>query len=1373
MVLPDSESTFSDLTVTFVARAYDRGDEDEGNGPRVIKETDVTIRFPETVDGNDSIAADIVIHTEPDDIILGVEDQGSIDLGQQILDKGILQATVFDDVIDELSIVFNSADLPAGFSIGGADFDYVNNEFVYLAQVNADGSISGTGGLTLTAPDDYAGDLLLKFTAVTTDTESGDEKRFALEIPIAISPEVETVQNVDVTVVGTSGLNEDFLPVEGGDTEVFQPDTAYEDGLIHLNIDVTSTDRDTDSTRGVESVQSVTITVTDPTEGWLVDSDGSLVTSITLNYDPANPTALDDFLQDVRFKPTEHFPEGDGDNTVSLTVSGTITDTTVFDETDGYTKGPDQDAGKPFSGEVSFEIVPVLDPVRVTGGDRSNNITVTGEEDTEIRLDQVAGDPFRVSLVDQDGSEEFVSIRLSGIPDDFLVRSLDEEGDDGFIIKNNGNGFWTIQLNDPSATSVSFENIAITPAENFSGSVDIGIIVFTQEKLLQVPTEFNANFTLVVNPAGDAVDNDIVDSVEGTENEDIDILINTFIVDNVYSLPGNGSGSDYIENAPETLRITVEDVPDGGVIKLADGTLFTDSGNGVWTLDVDAQELDKIVFNPGDNNSSNWDPAQLTVKVQSVDTDFNGTEYLGPEAVQVVDVTIEEVNDQPVFGGVSDLVALEDNEYNITNLSIADPDIADDPTAIYTFTITVDSGLLNFGPDAEANFGVTLVPNTPSTSITVTGTADQINAALADGVRFNPEANFNGDVNVDITVNDGGNLGIVGEPNDNSGSFVIDVEPENDQPLIDPITDTTVSEDSSVDITGIVISDVDTVDDPTAPYTVTISVPSGIGSFIGDPASFGVVISGVGTESVTIDGTVDQINNFLASGVTFIPAPDYNGTATVTVEVDDNGNLGVVGEPNTNQTTFEVEVTPTNDTPELAGISDRNVDEDNTLSITDLQISDVDEANDPTADYVFTVAADGNGDFDFAQVAKDAFPGTINITDGQVVLTGTIGDMNTLLSSGLLFTPDANYQGDVTVTVTVDDQGNFGAPDEPETATDDFVITVDPVNDEPEIADIVTQDGLEDTDTLITDIQISDVDEADDPTAIYNVTVGVDSGILNFLTDIESDFGVTIETATLPATSIEISGTIANINAALANGINFTPDSDFYGTVKATVEVNDNGNFPSDPKTGTKEFDIEVAADNDAPENTVPTDITVDEGGEIKVTGIQVADVDYSGMFASSDIQVTLSADVGTINVVTANANVAITDNNSGAVVLSGPIDDVNAVLAEMAVSDGVFYSNPQGTDNAEITVTTTDLGIFGDDGSIQSDTDTITVNINPVANAPTLTLDPAAKRSLNTIITEAAVQSRGIPLIGLMAASVISVRHCRSRCAVWMPIQL
>ncbi|WP_139070896.1 beta strand repeat-containing protein, partial [Vibrio breoganii] len=1363
LVIPgDGNANFSDLTITFVARAYDRGDEDEGGGPRTFKETDVTITFPEFVDGNDSIAAEIVINTDPDDIILAVEDQGAIDLGQQISDKNILQSLNFDDVIDELSFVVKGSDLPAGFSIGGADYDYINDEYIYLAQVNADGSISGTGGLTLTAPNDYAGDLLLKFTAVTTDIESGDEKFFDLSIPIAISPEVEASQNLSVTVVGTSGLNDELLPIDSNDIEVFQPDTAYEDGLIHLNIDVSSTDADVDITRGVEEIQSITITVTDPSEGFLVDADGNLVNSITMDYDPANPDSLTDFLQDVRFQPTEHFPEGDGDNTVSLTISGTIIDTTVFDETGAYNTGPTQDPevgdpDKTFSGEVTFEIVPVLDPILVTGGDRSTKIVITGQEDTDISLDQVNGDPFVVSLIDKDGSEEFLSIRLSNVPDDFLIKSRDEDGPDGFVVKNNGDGFWTIQLNDPQATSVSFDDIVITPAENFSGTVDIGIIVFTQEKELAVPTEHNAEFTLVVLPQGDEVDHDISTAVSGTEDEDIDILLNAYIVDNEYSLPGSGSGDIYLETPPETLRITIEGVPDGGIIKLEDGSLFTDNGDGSWTLDVDAQELDKIVFNPGNNNSSNWDPAQLTVKVQSVDTGLNSFEALGPEAIQVVDVTIEEVNDQPVFGGVTDLSSVEDDEYNITNLTISDPDTADDPTAIYTFTISVDTGLLSFVDNAEALFGVTLLPNTAADFIQVQGTVDQINAALLDGVRFNPEANFNGEVQVDITVDDGGNIGIVGEPNTNSGNFIIDVEPENDQPIIDPISDTTTQEDGAVDITDIVISDADTADNPNTNYTVTVSVPMGIGSFtfLGDPAIFGVAIAGTGSESVTIDGTVSDINAFLAAGVTFTPAADYNGTSTVTVDVDDNGNFGIVGEPNTNQATFDIVVTPANDTPELSGIVNRDVDEDSTLSITELQISDVDELNDPAAEYIVTISADGNGDFDFAQSAKDAFSGVITVADGQIELSGSISDINTLLATGLLFAPDENYQGDVVVSVTVDDQGNFGATDEPETAMEEFTITVNPVNDEPEISDIATQSALEDTDTLITDIQISDVDEADDPSASYNVTITVDSGVLSFLTDIETDFGVTIETIALPAGSVELSGTITNINAALANGVNFTPEEDFYGTVSTTVLVEDNGNFatPSDPKSAQTTFDIEVAADNDAPVNTLPTDVTVDEGAEVKVTGIQVSDVDYSGMFSSSAIEVTLSVDVGSINIVTSNGSVTITDNNSSSVLISGPIDDVNAVLAESAATDGVFYANPQGSDSAQLTVTTSDAGVFGDDSSIESDSDSITITINPVANTPTLTLDSANQRSLNTIISESALISRGIPLLGLMAA--------------------
>ncbi|MEZ9928782.1 retention module-containing protein [Vibrio breoganii] len=1358
----DLDDAFSEITITFTALVYDKGEDGE-ESVRVQKSTDVTLSFPENVTVADSIAAVIIENRDPDDIVLGTEDT-NVDLGQQIMDKAILATTVVkDDVADIFTLVFAQSELE-GFSIGGAEFDYTNGQYVFQGRVDESGNIIGLENLILIPPEDYAGDIALKFTAVTTDTESGDEKYHDLTIPVAISPVVEDSQVVSAVVKGTSGLNQDLQPLDPNsatDTEIYQDDIAYEDGVIHLEVGIESTDLDTASGRGVESFQTVTIALKDATEGVLVDPDGNEVSSYTLTYDPANPTAIDDFLKDVQFIPAENFPTGDNDNIVELTISGTINDTTVFDETAGYDHPSNVDSGKAFNGEVSFEVVPVVDNIIVEGGDRSNKIVITGTEDEPIFLDQVQGTPFSIKLKDDDGSEEFVSIRLSGVPIGFLVGSTNENDPDGFVVKNNGDGFWTIQLNNPSVTEVSFADIEITPAEQFSGTVDIDIIIFTQEKLLGVPVEHTANFTLVVNPVADEVDTDITTAVTGLENEDIEIPINAYIVDDEYSLSGNGSGSDYEENAPETLRITVLDVPDGANIRLSDSTSFTDNGDGSWTLDVDAQELENIVFNPGDNNSLSWDPSQITVQVQSLDYDINNIEYTGPISEQVVDITIDAVNDQPLFGGIEQIDAVEDNEYIIDNLSISDVDEADDQTAEYTFTITVESGLINFQDGAEGLFNITLNPasNIPATSIEVIGTIADINAALADGVRFNPDANFNGNVKATITVNDGGNSGIVGEPNDNSAEFVINVQPENDQPVFaTPIDDTSVDEESTVLIDTIQITDIDESEAPSAEFNVTLSVDDGQGNFGFASTPTGVSVTPATGATVVLTGTLADINAALANGIEFTPEDNVIGTVPVTVTVDDGANGGIVDAgdsttSNINQTSFDIEVNPVNDEPIVTGTVDVNTDEDVATTITGIQIDDPDLLGDASTDYVVTIDVT-DGELDFAQAAKDVFTGQIDITDGKVVITGLASDINTLLDSGVIFTPSQDFVGTVSATVTVNDGGNQGSGG-PLSGNASFDIVVDPVNDEPEISDIATQSALEDTDTLITDIQISDVDEADDPSASYNVTITVDSGVLSFLTDIETDFGVTIETIALPAGSVELSGTITNINAALANGVNFTPEEDFYGTVSTTVLVEDNGNFatPSDPKSAQTTFDIEVAADNDAPVNTVPTDVTVDEGAEVKVTGIQVSDVDYSGMFSSSAIEVTLSVDVGSINIVTSNGSVTITDNNSSSVLISGPIDDVNAVLAESAATDGVFYANPQGSDSAQLTVTTSDAGVFGDDSSIESDSDSITITINPVANAPTLTLDSANQRSLNTIISESALISRGIPLLGLMAA--------------------
>ncbi|CAM3049257.1 retention module-containing protein [Vibrio rarus] len=1217
----DGDADFSNITITLTALVYDKGEEGE-QSVRQQKETDITLRFPESVVVNDSIAAEVIANTDPDDIIIGTEDR-NIDLGQQIMDKNLLSTTSDrDDVTDLFTLVFAESDLQ-GFSILGAEYDYTIGEYVFKGTVDEAGNILGLENLILVPPQDYAGDVNIKFTAITTDTKSGDERYHDLILPVAVSPVVEADQVVSVVVKGTAGLDQDLQPIGADGTEEYQDGLAYEDGIIHLDIGVTSTDIDSSADRGVESFQTVTVALKDPSEGVLIDPQGNEVSSFTLTYDAANPNAIEDFLKDVQFKPAENFPTGDNDNTVELSISGTLNDVTVFDETAGYDHPSDTDSGKPFNGELSFEVIPVVDPIVIEGGDRSNKIVITGNEDSAIFLDQIQGTPFKVSLGDDDGSEEFVSIRLSGIPEGFLVKSTSENDADGFVVKNNGDGFWTIQLNNPSVTSVSFSDLEITPAEQFSGTVDLGIIVFTQEKLLGVPVEHNANFTLVVNPVADAVDTDIDTAAVGVENQDIAIDINAAIVDDRYSLSGDGSGSNYLESAPETLRVTVLDVPDGASIRLMDGTAFINNGDGSWTLDVDAQDLEMIIFNPGNNNNLNWDPAQITIQVQSVEYDINNNEITDNNAIseQVVDLTIEAVNDQPVFGGLADLTSIEDDQLNINGLSIADPDTQDNPMAEYTFTISVDSGLLNFIDDAQDLFGVVLSSTDPSASITLTGTVDAINAALADGVRFNPLDNFYGVVNVTVAVNDGGNSGVEGEPYTNDDSFIITVEAENDQPVIDPISDQTVAEEDVLDITSIQISDVDSATEPDAPYVVLLSVSDGDGtfSFTSDAMSFGVTVTGDATSGLRIEGSVSQINQFLASGVTFTPAKDVTGIVSVTVLVDDQGNFGVVGEPNTASTQFDVNVTPVNDAPEISVIADKSVIEDGVLTINDIQLSDVDISDVPDGEFKFTVMANGEGNFDFAQADKDLFSGTVTISDGQLELLGSLDEINTLLNSGLLFTPNSDFSGDVTVNVTVDDQGNVGS---------------------------------------------------------------------------------------------------------------------------------------GDAKISSEAFDITVIAQNDAPINSMPSTIIAEEGATNKIVGIQVSDVDYVAANSNGEIEVIIAVDVGVLELVTSNSNVTILDNNTSTITLTGPITEVNAVLAEMDADKGLFYTNAQGTNSAELTVTTNDNGIFDDvDNSNKQDSDTVPITITPVANAPSLTLNSDSQRSLNTVISESALISRGIPLLGLMAA--------------------
>ncbi|EJL6337370.1 retention module-containing protein [Vibrio cholerae] len=923
---PDNNG-FNDIKITITAKVYDQGE--DSSEVKITKQvsTELTLSFPTVVTGNNSVAAQLNWVGDADDLVIGKEDN-TVNLGQQIQDKLMVNATGFDAVADELSIVINASDLPAGASIGGQDFNFVDGQYVFKGTLNPDGSISGLEGLVLIPPRDFAGDFKLPITFVTTDTQSGDEKTLTAQVPVAISPVADVpsssgdqpldnhvTPSITLNVQETLGLDANHQPTDLANDTPTQDGIAYEDGIVHLNLAIGLADSLNGSTQGQEVLTEVTLTLNDTNSGVFVDANGqSLGTSITLTQ-----AQLPAALGEIYFKPAPNYPSGNDINTVGITVAGKVTDSTVFDETNASSQGvSSSDADKTFTSQVSFEVKPVVDDITIGSG---SPISVTGDEDSWIALaDQ--GNAFNVSLNDNDGSEQFVSLVLTGLPTDFLVKSLSSD----YVVKNNGGGEWSVQIRNPSLTSLDLSALAIKPAKDFSGEVQLGIKVYTQESLLNQPVEHTGQFTLNVTPVGDDVDIAPITNVVGNEGQAIDISLGAQILDKAPSLPG---GATYTENSPETLRVEISGVPDGASLSLADGTLGTPLGGGVWVFEINAQQLDKVVFNSGDNNQLNWN-GNLHFKVQSVDTGLAGDQHLGSAQEFDVHVDVTAVNDRPELINVQDQVTEEDTPLLLNSFTLADIDAQlDDPNADYTLQIGVSSGVLII--DSSLSSGLT-IQGDGTGALSITGNVADINAAIASGVvKFVPAPDFYGQVAVTLNVNDNGNSGIeiagdASTAHDNSAQFVIDVTAVNDKPEVDGIHLTAqIDEASGQKLTGITVSDVDYAGSHTNDVMkVTLSISEGILS-VQAPAGSSVAVSYALDGSVILEGSPEAINALLnhsdsAYGL-FVDAAAIGGTQiNLTVTAQDMGVYfeNASGMALEESKTYPIQVNPVANAPSLS-----------------------------------------------------------------------------------------------------------------------------------------------------------------------------------------------------------------------------------------------------------------------------------------------------------------------------------------------------------------------------------------------------------------------------------------------------------------------
>lgn len=747
------------LKVEFVAQVYDKGDEGE-TGSVSQKSTTVDLTFPDSISGPNSKASVIEQIISADAILLGIEDN-YLDLSDQLSNvikiSGDSNSSTADNVVDELSIVIDPSKIPGevtGLKVIGAHHDFANNLYLFKATVTQDGNIDIPDGLKIVLPEDYAGDFKLPITFVTTDIESGDENRIDLNIPIAISPVVditpdtgEQSQPLDADILPEVNLTATSVAKVTGNVLDVKP---LEDNLIKLDFDITLADSSNSTHQGQETVTKLKITVSDASIGYFADVNGAPIQpdSSVFIVDSNDPSVIQAALDSLYFVPQDNYPTDISGNSVSFTVEATVVDQTIFDTT-GTTQVTSIGAERTFTQNVDIDIVPVTDSVNMPTA--NDNIIVVADEDTDIALN-FGGSGLSIELNDTDGSEQFLSAKLTGVPEDFTVISQSSE----FVVKSSGGGEWVIQLTDSSITTIDLSAISIRPAEHFSGTADIGITVFTQEQLLQEPKEHHGQFAFEVRPVGDVVDIDPVYNAAGAEGENIDIAIDANIVDK-----SNLSTGNINQDRPETLLITVEQVPDGATIYYPDGvTAATNLGNGKWELRVDAQELEKIVFNSGDNNRETWNESSLKVTVQSIDKDANGNEYLGPTTNQVFDVVVdvEAINDKPDIDitNITSVISESANQ-TLSGIVVGDVDAINDEAM--TVTVSVDFGRLdvNLIPAHSVSF-----IRVSESSISLTGPISELNALLdspASGMGIQIDASYapSDSVTLTIAVTDVGN----------------------------------------------------------------------------------------------------------------------------------------------------------------------------------------------------------------------------------------------------------------------------------------------------------------------------------------------------------------------------------------------------------------------------------------------------------------------------------------------------------------------------------------------------------------------------------------------------------------------------------------
>lgn len=312
-----------------------------------------------------------------------------------------------------------------------------------------------------------------------------------------------------------------------------------------------------------------------------------------------------------------------------------------------------------------------------------------------------------------------------------------------------------------------------------------------------------------------------------------------------------------------------------------------------------------------------------------------------------------------------------------------------------------------------------------------------------------------------------------------------------------------------------------------------------------------------------------------------------------------------------------------------------------------------------------------NGTMDLVAAAPVLMTG-----NGTSIITmfGSFADINSNLAT-LSYTGDLDFVGTDTLSITTDDATSV--------AVSNTTITISPVNDAPQIVFPVSQNIIEDTQTLIAGLSISDVD---DNAGLLTVDLSVVNGTL----DINST-GITVTYRSAGGDALTLSGTKAALNSALAT-LAYKPTQDFVGADALAITVNDNGNVGAGGSlTDMNVVGLVVTHVNDAPVLSAPAG-GYDVYGETPtaLAGLSINDVDQ---LAASNMTLTISVANGFLSYLGALAPTSGNPAGDLSFEFTGTQSALNLVLSQLSYTGGIGFV---GADQIQVQVQDDDASGFG-----------------------------------------------------------------------------